>query len=377
MNKKKRTGLVLLTLIILVIAVLFLVLIFSIYLSGSDKRKCTVGFISTGNSEEVGWNGTHIRGIREVCKEMDVRLLVKENIKEYTGECIKAAEELLSEGSEMMILNSYGYEAELADFIAEHPEISFYVNNSEAIAGSNVSTYFVRMYQVRYLSGIIAGMKTETNKIGYVAAMSNNEVNRGINAFTLGVKKINPEAQVVVAWTESWDNAEVEKAAVHRLVEEHNIDVVSYHQNQSYTIEAAEEEGIYSIGYHQAFDNFSEKCLTSVVGNWDSVYREILREYQKGNGNKTGHYWFGLEENAVCLTEYSEEVTPEIQAQVNEAANQIRRGKDVFFGEIRDTEGKIRCNANESISDKVLIEESDWFVDGVIFLNKDEEGKRE
>ncbi|MGN0402151.1 MAG: BMP family ABC transporter substrate-binding protein [Acetatifactor sp.] len=370
MNKKKRTGLILLVLNIVIIAVLYLVLFLSQNMSDSGNKKITVGFISTGSEEEAGWNRAHIQGIKNALRELDVKLLIRENVKEYTGECVKAAEELVAGGANLLILNSYGYESELESFIAKHPEISFYVNNSEAIERNNISTYFVRMYQVRYLSGIIAGMKTDTGKIGYVAAMSNNEVNRGINAFTLGVRSVNPEAQVVVAWTDSWDDAEAEKAAVHKLVKEEKIDVVTYHQNQPHTIDAAEEEGIYSIGYHQAFEGYSDRYLTSVMGNWESVYLEITRDYLRGNANKARHYWFGLEKDAVCLTEFSGEVTPEIRDRVNEASERIRGGNDVFSGEIYDTEGKLRCSANESISDKVLIEESDWFVYGVVFLEK-------
>ena len=69
---------------------------------------------------------------------------------------------------------------------------------------SNVGTYFGRMYQPRYLTGIVAGKMTKSNIIGYVAAHPIPEVIRGINAFTLGVRSVNPNAKVHVVWTQTW-----------------------------------------------------------------------------------------------------------------------------------------------------------------------------
>ena len=83
------------------------------------------------------------------------------------------------------------------------------------------------------------------NHIGYVAAMDNSEVNRGINAFTLGVQSVNPEATVHVTYTGAWDNKEKEQQEAYTLVKECGVDVLSYHQNQSFIVDVAEEMGVY------------------------------------------------------------------------------------------------------------------------------------
>lgn len=367
---KKRISVLLIMLTVLVIIVIFAL----ITLSGNvNKKEIKVGYVCTGSIDEEGWNGTNIRAVKSACDKLEINVIIKENVREFTGECEKAVNELIDSGASMIMLNSNSYVEELGNIIDDNSEILFYVNYSEDSRKGNVTTYFARMYQARYLSGILAGMKTQSNKIGYVAAMNTSEVNRGINAFALGARSVNPDVQVVVAFTESWDNEKLEKEAVHNLVEKENIDVVSYHQNRPYTIDAAEEEGIFSIGYHEAFKGYSDKYLTSVTADWEIVYIDILKEYMQGRSSTTTHYWIGIEKDAVMLSEYSDEVSDDIRKKIEDAKLKMKF-KDVFSGEIYDNEGVLRCEENESLSDDMLIHKFDWFVQGVSFLDKDGDG---
>lgn len=345
----------------------FVCIILSITFIGRTKEETVkVGFIMSGSVDENGWNGTHYQAILNACKECGTQLLVKENIEEFTGQCVTAIEELVEEGANMIFLNSYGYSEEVSELVNEYPDVTFYANSSEYHA-ENMTSYFARMYQARYLTGIIAGMKTESDKIGYVAAMSNNEVNRGINAFTLGVKSVNKDATVVVTWTGSWDNEQAERQATRSLIEGAGVDVVTYHQNQSYVIQEAEAKEVFSIGYHKQFEGFSDKYLTSAVYNLEPVYRELVKEYMKGKGNSRTNYWIGIEKDAVGLSSYSDEVTAEARKAVDDAVAGMLGGDDVFSGVIYDTQGNLRCSENEIISDEILLEQLDWFVEGVEF----------
>ena len=364
MNKKGLTGIILSAVVICVLIVCLIVFV------GREKsdEASKVGFVMSGSTEETGWNGMHYVGIKAACDSLGAELLVKENVKEFTGECNTAIEELAKEGVGMIILSSYNYAEEVRELVKEYPEIVFYVNSSE-YHDVNMTSYFVRMYQARYLAGILAGSKTETNEIGYVAAMENNEVNRGINAFTLGVRSVNPDAQVVVCWTGEWDNPEAEKEATTALIAE-NADVLTYHQNQPNVVYAADEAGVYSIGYHEPVADCSEKYLTSVVCNWELVYEKIVREYLVGNANKQNNYWIGLETDAVGLSPYSTEVTQEIAERIDIARIGLMTGRDVFSGIIYDREGNLKCGETETISDELLLEKSDWFVEGVRFYEE-------
>lgn len=346
--------------------VLLCIVLSIVFFNRKNEKTVKIGFVLSGSINENGWNGEHYRAISKACDECGAELLVKENVKEFTGQCAMAIQELVEEGSEMIFLNSYGYSEEVSELVADYPNVTFYANSSEYHA-PNMTSYFARMYQARYLAGIIAGMTTESDKIGYVAAMSNNEVNRGINAFTLGVKSVNENAGVVVAWTESWDDEQAERQATRNLIEQVGADVVTYHQNQNYVIQEADAKGVASIGYHKQFEGFSEQYLTSTVYNLKPVYSELIKEFMKGKGNSRVNYWIGIEKGAVGLSAYSEKVTSEMRMAVDNAINRMLGGDDVFSGVIYDTEGNLRCNESEIISDEILLEQFDWFVEGVEF----------
>ena len=341
-----------------------LLIVLMTYGGGKEDPTAVVGFIMTGSKDEAGWNGEHYEGIRTACENFNVELLVKENVAEFSGRCGEAIHDLVKDGAGMIILSSYGYSEEVKDIVKEYPEVVFYANSSE-YHNENLTSYFVRMYQMRYLSGIIAGNESESGKIGYVAAMSNNEVNRGISAFTLGVKRANPEAVVNVIWTGSWDDKEKETEAAKTLIENVDVDVITYHQNQTYVAKEAERAGIDSIGYHVALENASPHFLTSIVCKWDVLYEELVRNFLQGKANIVSNFWRGMADGVLDLAPLSEYVSSETVAMVETAKKELLVSPGVFTGEIYDTEGIKRCENNELISDEMLLEHFDWFVEGV------------
>lgn len=364
-SKRKRGEIILLG----AIAVVVLIVLLIVFMGREKESKTKVGFIMSGACDETGWNGMHYNGMKQACESLGVELLVKENVKEFKGECEAAIEELVEAGAGLIILSSYNYSEEVKDVVKQYPEIVFYGNSSE-YHDVNMTSYFARMYQARYLAGFVAGMQTETGKIGYVAAMSNNEVNRGISAFTLGVKKVNPTAEVIVAWSGDWDAEEEEKRLAEALVKEAGVDILTYHQNRPNVIDTAEQLGVYSIGYHEELTGKSEKYLMSVVCEWEMVYKELVKSYLSGKANEKENYWIGMEVEAVGLSEYSGLISGEIRQRVRTEKKELISGRDVFSGEIYDTEGILRCGEKEMISDEILLEQFDWFVEGVRFYEE-------
>ncbi len=351
---------------LLIAGVLVLILIVVMIMTADFKKedKVTVGFVMTGSTQEEGWNRLHYDGILGACTQLEADLLVKEEVKEHTGQCEQAIRELAGEGADMIILSSYGYAEEVLEVVEEYPEISFYSESFDHTA-ENMKSYFARMYQARYLAGIVAGKQTESNVIGYVAAMANNEVNRGINAFTLGVKRVNPDAHVVVAWSNSWDDADKEKELAKRLIEEEKADVIAYHQNQPNVVEVAEQYGVSSIGYHEPVSGASENFLTAAVFHWDLTYKEVLLDYIRKTSEEVDTYWVGIEQDAIGLSAFSPKVSQETITEVETAKQEMAAGFDVFSGEIYDKDGVKRCNIGETISDEQLLKKMDWYVEGV------------
>lgn len=359
-NTVKQHLLLVFAAIVLVIIIVFIVM--TGYDGGTMPK---VGVILTGSTADDGWNGMHYQGVSYACEELGAELLVKENVPEGTGRCAEAIHELVDEGAEMIILSSYAYPSEVQETIQSYPDIAFYGISAEYYA-ENMTSYFGRMYQARYLAGIIAGMKTESDVIGYVAAMPNSEVNRGINAFTLGVKSVNEDATVGVIWTGTWEDEEKETEAANALIEGQEADVITYHQNQHYVAQAADAAGICSIGYNATAEGMSESYLTAAVWDWNELYFQIVREFMQGKANSVKRHWFGIDTGVVGLSECSTLVDNGIIEQVEKAKQQIGAGQDVFSGVIYDNNGELRCGEEESISDEILLEKLDWYVDGVV-----------
>jgi basic membrane protein A len=334
-----------------------------------DQPKPKAGIILLGGIDEEGWNAPQYRGIRKACDNMGIELLTKERIT-AAGDCTKSVQELANAGAGMIFLASYSYSEEAQKFVHDYPQIAFGTNSAECHA-RNMTSYFIRMYQGRYLAGALAGMHTKTNVIGYVAAMQNSEVNRGINAFALGVQQTNPQARVVVMWTGSWQDEGKEAAEAHRLITEANADVLTYHQDEPAAANVAEELGIDYIGYYEDLGKHawrSDHALTSVICNWDRYYEDIIRRFLKGELNYVDKQWVGMEAGFVELCDFSAAVTADEKAKLEQLKQAMLAGRFIFAGEIYDRQGKLRCRPDESIRDDRLLQHMDWLVKGVDIL---------
>lgn len=350
----------------IIIVMIWMAIMGLIFFAGYHRETDTkVGFIMTGGIKDQGWNGKHYQGIKKACEMLGVDLLIKENIAEGTRQCETAIQELIDDGAKAIILSSYFYPQEVKEVINAYPDIRFFSISAEYHA-DNLTSYFGKMYQARYLAGMIAGMQSENDRIGYVAAMPNSEVNCGINAFALGVKSVNQDANIYVVWTDSWENKEREIEAAKQLIDELGADVITYHQNQHYVAEIAEERGVYSIGCNERLEGQSDKYLTAVVWDWNSLYYEIIREYITENSPMERRRWLGMDSGAVQLGELSSAVSDEARKKVEQEKEELIAGKIIFAGTIFDNEGRMRCDAKEAISETVLLEQMDWFVDGVV-----------
>src|SRR5690606_3170060 len=161
------------------------------------------------------------------------------------------------------------------------------------------------MYQSRYLSGLVAGSATESNIIGYVAAFPIPEVIRGINAFTLGVREANPDAEVRVVWTNTWFGPPEEKEAAEALLAA-GADVIAQHQDTTEPQKAAADAGAVSIGYNSDMASFvGDTVLTSPIWNWGVKYIDIVQRVMDGTYTSES-YWGGLNDNVVDLAPFSE-----------------------------------------------------------------------
>ncbi len=351
--------------VIIYLALLALTLALVLRFGGTPEKEVEkIGFITVDDASGTGWSAIHYQGIQKACESLGVELVAKLRVSEEDDSSLGAIEELAEAGVGMIILNSNGYTERIGEHLADYPGIAFYSTNPAQNA-PNLTTYSSRMYQARYLSGIVAGMQTKTGKIGFVAADKMTEVYRGINAFALGVQRVNPEAEVIVSWTSSMTDKEGGQRMAKELIEQEGVDVITYHQHQPDVIDVAEEEGIFSIGYYEPVKDASDKYLTCAMCDWEPLYVSLIEEYLKGQANTTEYDWLGLREGVLLLTEYSPLVSEETKEQVEKARQEILSGFDVFSREIIDNQGKVRCAEGEAISDDTLMYNMDWLAEGV------------
>lgn len=353
--------------IIITAAIILSVLIAGILFISRQQEKADefkVGVLLNGKKNDQNWSQSHYEGMEATAQELGLQVIYMENVPE-TEECIDYIEKLIEEDCNIIVCNSFNFGSSALEMAEKYPDISFF-HASGVETAKNLTTYFGRMYQMRYLSGIVAGLQTETNQIGYVAAFPIPEVIRGINAFTLGVRSVNPDAVVYVEWCDAWTDDKLAADATRSLLLNYEIDVLAMHTDSLRPLEIAEEEGIWSIGYNM--DN-SKKCndtfLTAPVWNWENFYIPRIKECQQGKFVGR-NYWEGAESGMISLAPLTEHVKDGIAEVVEQKMQEISSGTfDVFYGPIYDRDGVLRVPAGESMSDEAMLNEFDWYVEGV------------
>lgn len=328
------------------------------------EEQTTIGLILYGTADDCNWGQSHYEGLAACEEELNLRILYRENIREGK-ECQEAIEELIDEGCTILICSSFGFGENVKEAAKRHPEIYFF-HTAGVQTFRNVTTYFGRMYQIRYLSGIVAGLQTRTNHIGYVAAYNISEINRGINAFTLGVRSVNPDAIVHICFSNTWTEDKPTREAAARLFDAYDIDVTAMHTDSLMVLEEADARGIYSIGYnYNNAERYPNTFLTASVWNWQTFYSARILECIQGKLMGES-YWEGIESGIVELSPLTKNVRPGIEGEVEKALTALKEGEfDVFYGPICDNRGNFRVLEGENISDRALLDAFDWYVAGV------------
>ena len=349
--------------LILVVAVAGIVMIKDTHREPDMAGVTRVGVLISGSSHDRNYCQAHYDALESLKGDLPIELIYREKVG---GDCYNDIAQLIeNENCRIIIGISFDHGRDMEKAAEAYPDI-YFIHTTGTEHRSNLSTGFGRMYQVRYLSGIVAGMRTETGKIGYVAAFPIPEVIRGINAFALGVRSVRPDAQVYVRYCHSWTEDKPAGEAFDRLIAKYPIDVMALHTNSLEPNRYADMRGIWSIGCN--LDNahvFSKTYLTACVWKWDAYYRRELLQCLQGKFHGK-HVWMKMEDGIVSLSDLTENVRPGTEAKVKAAEERLRsREYDVFYGPIKDNAGHIRVEAGESMPDDEMLNGFDWYVEGV------------
>lgn len=286
-----------------------------------------------------------------------------ENVKEDPNSVEKAIDNMVANGVNIVFGTSFGFMDGMVKSAKKYPNVVF-MHASGYETSKNLGVYFGRMEQPRYLSGIAAGLKTKTNKIGFVVAYEIPECVRGLNAFALGVQSVNPKAVVKVMWTHTWYDPAKEKEAAKALLDQ-GCDVMAQDQDSSATMIAAEERGAFAVGYNtDARDKAPKAYITAPVWNWGPYYVKVVNSVIDGTW-KTGNYWGGMQDGIVQLAPLTKNADPKTAAEIAKAQKRILSAPNMeFAGPIMDQSGKIRVPKGKVLSDKDQLS-MNWLVKGV------------
>lgn len=347
-------------------------------LFASDK-KVKVAFVYNTGMKDSAWTFSHEIGRRYIQKKYNEyvettyfqNVTDKDNFKALT-------EKLEKEDYKAVFSTSFDYINK--ENVGKFQNVKL-THFSGYNAPEDINAYFGRMYEPRFLCGIIAGATTKTNNIGFVAPFGIPEVKMSINAFALGAKAVNPEAQIFISWSNNWRNKNVERECAEYLIHRINVDVITHHQDTAEVVKTAEKNNIYSIGYHYDMRQYApKKYLTSAIWNWSTYYENIIVHILKNTGfsliptfsffesdNETERFWGGINTGIVDIATLRENINPHLKNIINSLRESLITKKfSPFIGPLYSKNGDLKLHINEEINDKDLVN-MDWFVDNVFF----------
>ena len=323
-------------------------------------------FVFVGPVGDAGWTWAHNEGRRYAEAQTGAATLFVESVPEVAEDFRAVVVDFIeNEGADVIFATSFGYMDPMEELAGEYPDVVFEHASGYKMNDTNFGNYFGRMYQPRYLSGMAAGAITEANQIGYVAAFPIPEVLRGINAFTLGAQRVNPDVEVHVTWTFTWFDPAVEGDSAAALLEA-GADVIAMHQDSTAPGLAAQEAGARWVSYNSDMSAFApDAFITAPVWNWGPYYARIIEAVAAGTYSP-GAYWGGMDDEIVALAPLADDVPADVAAEIDAVAASIIDGSwDVFTGEIRDQDGNVVVAAGETLDDGSMLGMS-YFVEGVV-----------
>ena len=339
---------------------------------GVAKEDLKVGFVFIGDENE-GYTAAHYKGAMEMKEALglaDDQIIVKWNIPEdETAQ--DAAMDLADQGCQIVFANSFGHESFVIEAAKEYPEVQFcHATGFQAASSglSNMHNYFTAIYEARYVSGVVAGMKLnqmiedgtvakDACKIGYVGAYPYAEVISGYTSFFLGVRSVCPDATMEVKYTNSWASFDLEKEAADALISDGCV-LISQHADTTGAPTACEAAGVPCVGYNiSMIATAPTQALTSSTNNWGAYVTEAVQHVV--DGTEIPVDWCkGFSDGAVLITELNEAaVAPGTKEKVEEVEAKLAAGElHVFDTSTWTVEGKTldsykKDDGNEYISD--------------------------
>ncbi len=308
--------------------------------TGVQADETKVGFVYVGPVGDHGWSYQHDQSRQALEKELGVKTTYVESVAEG-ADAERVIRKLAADGNDIIFTTSFGYMNPTVKVAKQFGDVKFEHATGYKRA-DNVSTYSGRFYEGRAIIGTMAGMMTKTNVVGYIASFPIPEVVRGIDAFTIAMRKVNPEATVKVVWVNSWFDPGKEGDAAKSLIDQ-GADIITQHTDSPAPLQVAEQRGVYAFGQASDMQAFAPKAqLTSIIDDWDNYYIERVKAVMEGNW-ESKDTWAGLKDGMVKMAPYGEAVPEDVRA----AADKIKA--DIESGALHPFQGPIKNQAGEEL----------------------------
>ena len=307
--------------------------------SAQDGEKTKACFVYVGPTGDFGWTYQHDEGRKQIEAELGdaVETAFLESVPEG-ADAERAIERFARSGCDIIFTTSFGYMDATNKVAARFPDVKFEHATGFKREHPNVSTYNSKFYQGRYILGQIAAETSEAGKAGYIASFPIPEVVRGINAFTLGARSVNPDFTVTPIWVNTWFDPGKESDAAKTLVDQ-GFDVITQHTDSTAPMQVAAERGIKAFG--QASDQIRfgpETQLTSIIDDWGRYYVDRVQAVIDGTWEQSDS-WDGLAEKNVIMADYTN-MPDDVAARAEETEQKITSGEfEPFTGPINKQDG--------------------------------------
>lgn len=331
------------------------------------KSRTKIGLVTEGTINDASWSQSHYDALCAAAGDFGIEVIARENVSDEEGYTQAVSELIEKDDCFMVICTAIDCGDKMKNAAETYPD-RFFIHIGGKETGRNICSFFGRMYQVRYLAGILAGTQTKTGNIGYVAPFPETGVNREINAFALGVRQTAPDAVVHVSFTGSWtDDSAADKSAGY-LINDCGADIIAVHTETLSPLYSADKKGVLSIGC--SFDNRDKlpgSFLSACLWDWAPFYREKIEACLKGVFRGDSKL-YDIDSGIVYLADPSESGNAGrgYEGLLSDARGKLcDRSFDVFYGPVTDNEGNIRIADGESMSDEAMYSHFDWYVEGV------------
>jgi basic membrane protein A len=323
-----------------------------------------VGFVYVGPIGDHGWTYRHDQGRLAVERALGDKVTTTyvESVKEG-ADAERVIQQLAATGHDLIFTTSFGFMNPTLKVAKRFPKVRF-EHATGYKRSNNVSTYAARFYEGRTVAGIIAGHMTESNVIGYIASFPIPEVVRGINAFTLALRRIKPQATVKVVWVNTWYDPGKEAEAAKALIDQ-GADIILQHTDSPAPIQIAEKQGKLAVGQASDMTKFGPKAhLTAIVDVWDNYYVARTRAVLDGTWSSKDT-WDGLDAGMLEMAPFNPVIPADVAAEARQAIDDIKAGRlHPFQGPVNNQAGEVVVPAGEVVGDDKLVS-MNWYVEGV------------